>query len=316
VVAAELGPDGVVLLAADLEGHEMGRAKATFAWGASSPRSICELMGREVRVLLKKLKKPQERLVRVVVSVPAIVDMDAGVVVSLSKLKDWRDVPLREMLAEELKCPVEVENDTNLAAQGEFSLGAARAEKNFVFITIGEGVGAGIFVDGKVCRGARWSAGEIGYLHVPSVSRESPRIRGYGRLEKMLGGPGILQSWRAAGMGPHGRVKVKRAVDVCDLAAAGNSRARKILGQKAKILADVVLDLSLILNPGMILFGGEVGSHPVLMKEVKKLLAGSEFGVSSIKLGELGTEAALWGGIATGLESGIAGLLHTARVAV
>lgn len=316
VMAAEIAPGFVALLAADLEGRELGRTTVSIAWEASNPKEICEAIGREARQILKKVKKTHEQLVRVVVSVPAIVDRDAGVVVSLSKLKGWREVPLQRMLARQLKCPVDVENDTNLAAEGEFSRGAARGEKNFVFITIGEGVGAGIFVDGRVYRGARWSAGEIGYLRVPRVSREQPTIRGYGRLERMLGAPGILNSWRAAGAGLRSRLKVSRATDVFDLAAAGNRRAKKILRQKAEILADVVLDLALILNPGMILLGGEVGSHPVLLREVKGLLAGSEFGVSSIGLGELGAGAGLWGGIASGLDSGIAGLLLTAQVVV
>lgn len=316
VVAAEIGPNFVELLGADLEGRELGRAKAAFAWEVSSPKVICGLIDQEVRLLLKKIKKPYEQLVRVVVSVPAIVDMNSGVVMSLSKLKGWRDVPLRTMLARELKCPVDVENDTNLAALGEFTRGAARGEKNFVFIMVGEGVGAGIFVDGKVYRGARWSAGEIGYLRVPSVSRENPTIRGYGRLEKTLGATGILKSWRAAGGRARSRFNVKNAAELFDLAAAGNARAKKILRQKAAILADVVLDLALILNPGLILLGGEVGNQAVLQREVKELLAGSEFGVSEVKLGELGTSAALWGAIASALDSGITGLLRTAKVAV
>ena len=151
---------------------------------------------------------------------------------------------------------------------------------------------------------------------MPNVSRENPTIRGYGRLEKMLGAPGILKSWRATGSGARSRLKVKEAAGIFDLAAAGNAKAKRILRQKAEILADVVLDLALILNPGLILLGGDVGNHPTLLRELKQLLAGSEFGVVDIKLGELGTSATLWGAIATGLDSGIAGLLQTARVAV
>ena len=316
LAAVEIGPNSMALLVVDLEGRELAQARAAFTREASSPKAICELIGREVRVLLRTLKKPAEHLLRVVVSVPAIVDMKAGVVVSLSKLKGWSDVPLRAMLSRELKCPVDAENDTNLAARGEFARGAARGEKNFVFITIGEGVGAGIFVNGKIYRGARWSAGEIGYLRVPNVSRENPTIHGYGRLEKILGAPGILKSWRASARSSQARLKVKHATDVFDLAAAGNAAAKRILRQKAGILADVVLDLALILNPGLILLGGEVGNHSGLLREVKGLLAGSEFGVISIKLGELGTAASLWGAVAAGLDSGIARLLQPAKVAV
>jgi glucokinase len=316
LIAAEIGPDFVALLVADLEGQELAQTKVVFTWESSNPKGICELIGREVRALLRKLKKPAEQLLGVVVSVPAIVDMNAGVVVSLSRLQGWQDVPLRAMLSRELKCPVEVENDTNLGAQGEFARGAARGEKDFVFITIGEGVGAGIFVDGKIYRGAGWSAGEIGYLRVPSVSRENPTIHGYGRLENMLGAPGILKSWRAAGGGGRAHLKVKRATGVFDLAAAGNADAKRILRQKARILSDVVLDLAMILNPGLILLGGEVGGHPILLQEVKELLAGSEFGVSSVRIGALGSSSSLWGAIASALDNGIAGLLQPAKVAV
>jgi glucokinase len=316
LMAVEISQGFVALLAADLEGRELSRARATFTWERSNPKGICELIGREVRLLLRKLKKPPEHLLRVVVSVPAIVDRKTGIVVSLSKLNAWNNVPLEAMLSRELNCPVEAENDTNLAARGEFARGVARGERNFVYVTIGEGVGAGIFIDGKVYHGARFSAGEIGYLRVPSVSREDPTIRGHGRLEKMLGTPGILKAWRGAGGRAGARLKVNRAMDVFDLAAAGNADAKRILRRKARILADVVLDLALILNPGMILLGGDVGSHPVLLREVQELLAGSEFGVISIKLGELGTSAALWGAIACALDSGISGLLQTARVAV
>lgn len=309
LVAAEIASNFLAFLVVDLEGRELARTRLALAWESSAPRAVSELMGREVRSLLRTLKKPVEQLLRVVVSVPAIVDVHTGVVLSLSKCKDWNRVPLRTMLERELKCPVEIENDTNLAAEGEYARGAARGERNFVFITVGEGVGAGIFVDGKIYRGARSSAGEIGYLRVPSVSREKPTIHGYGRLEKMIGASGILKSWRASGRSRRARLKVKDATDVFDLAGAGNAEAKRILRQKARILADVVLDLALILNPGVILLGGAVGNHAGLLREVKAMLEGSEFGVTSVKLGELGSSAVLWGAVAVALESGIAGLL-------
>jgi glucokinase len=121
-----------------------------------------------------------------VVGVPAVVNVNDGIVVSFTTLKDWRNVPLGALLASELKCQVSVENDTNLAAQGEYYRGSARGVENFVFITIGEGVGAGILVDGSIYPGSQWSAGEIGYLRVPNISRRNPTIHGYGKLERVL----------------------------------------------------------------------------------------------------------------------------------
>jgi glucokinase len=58
-----------------------------------------------------------------------------------------------------------------------------------------------------------------------------------------------------------------------------------MLRQRATILADVILDLALILNPNLILLGGEVGNHPALLRELNSLLEGGEFAVLRVELG-------------------------------
>ncbi len=310
VIGVEIGPDFLRFLLADLDGHELGRAKATLSWHLSKPAAVCTQIGKEVRTLLRKQKRAENQLLGVVVGVPAIVNLKDGIVLSLSTLKGRNNVPLGSLLSRELKCQVIVENDTNLAAEGEHYRGAAQGEHNFVFITIGEGVGAGIFLDGNIYRGAQWSAGEIGYLRVPHISREHPTIHGYGRLEKVLGAPGIMRSWRSSRKRSRTNPKASRAAEVFDLAAAGNALARKILLQRATILSDVVLDLALILNPSAILLGGEVGSHPRLLQEVKSLLKGSEFALVRVGLGALGSTAVLWGAVYTAMHSAVLSLLQ------
>jgi glucokinase len=310
VIGMEIGPDFLRFLLTDLDGHELGRAKADLSSNTSRPPAVCAQAAREVRRLLRKHKKPEEHLLGLVVGVPAIVNVNAGIVVSLSVLKEWNEVPLASMLSRELKCQVIVENDTNLAAKGEYHRGAAQGEANFVFITIGKGVGAGIFLDGNIYRGSQWSAGEIGYLRIPHISRDFPKLHGYGRLEKVLGAPGILRSWRAGRKGSRRSPKASRATEVLDFAAAGNAQAKKILLQRATILSDVILDLALILNPSVILLGGEVGSHPRLLQEVKLLLQGDEFAVVRVGLSALGSSAILWGGVYTAMEAAVLALLQ------
>jgi glucokinase len=314
VAGVEIGLDSLHFLLADLDGREIGRASSPLERRSSTPPEVCAQIGKEVRKLLRKQEQAEDQLLRLVVGVPAIVNVDDGIVVELSALPDWSNVTLGPMLAREFKCPVVVENDTNLSAQGEYYRGAAQGEKDFVFITIGEGVGAGIFVRGGLHRGSRWSAGEIGYLRVPNISREHPAIHRYGKLEKLLGAPGILKSWRASK--DHGtRPRVKRATDVFDLAAAGNAQARRLLKQRATILADIVVDLALILNPSLILLGGEVGSHPLLLEEVQNLLQGSEFAVVRVGLSTLGSSAVLWGAVCSELEPTILGLIQPTKLA-
>ena len=313
VAGVEITRDSLRFLLADLNGGELTRSEVSIERSQSTPHRICQQISKEVRRLLRKKKLAETQLRMLTVGVPAIVNVDEGTVVALSALRNWNDVPLGSMLAREFKCRVVIDNDTNLAAAGEFHRGAAQGERDFVFVTIGEGVGAGIFLGGRIHRGSQWSAGEIGYLRVPAISRERPAIHIYGELEKTLSASGILKSWSGGRKSSRKRSRVGHATDVWDLAGAGNAEANRILKQRAAILADVILDLALILNPSLILLGGEVGNHPVLLHEVETLLEGSEFPVVRVVLGILGSSAVLWGAACTALEPAILGLLQAAR---
>ncbi len=313
VAGVEITRETLRFLLADLNGRELAHSETPIERSHSTPPLICEQIGNEVRKLLRKNKLMATHLATLTVGVPAIVNVEEGTVVALSALENWNDVPLGPMLTREFKCRVVIDNDTNLAAEGEFYRGAAQGEKDFVFVTIGEGVGAGIFLGGAIHRGSKWSAGEIGYLRIPAISRERPTIHKYGKLEKALSASGILKSWRGSGQASTVRSQVSRAADVWDLAAAGNAEAKRILKQRAAILADVILDLALILNPSLILLGGEVGNHPALLHELKNFLEGSDFPVVRVALSTLGSSAVLWGAACTALEPAIHRLLQEAR---
>ena len=313
VAGVEIARDTLRFLLTDLNGGELARSEAPIGRSHSTPQRICQQISQEVRKLLRKKKLMGTQLATLTVGVPAIVNVDEGRVVALSALQNWNNVPLGPMLTREFKCRVVIDNDTNLAAEGEFHRGAAQGERDFVFVTIGEGVGAGIFLGGSIHRGSQWSAGEIGYLRVPAISRARPAIHTYGELEKTLSASGILKSWRGRGQSSRIRSRVGHAADVWDLAAADNAEAKRILKHRAAILADVVLDLALILNPSLILLGGEVGNHPALLHELETVLADSEFPVVRMALGTLGSSAVLWGAACTALEPAIHGLLQAAR---
>jgi glucokinase len=309
VAGVEITRDVLRFSLADLNGRELTRSETLIQKSKSTPRRICRQIAEQLWQLLRKEGLSRKQLFRLTVGVPAIVNVDEGTVLAFTALQDWNKVPLGPMLARELKCPVFIDNDTNLAAQGEFHSGAARGESDFVFITIGEGVGAGVFLNGRIYRGSQWSAGEIGYLRVPDISREHPSIHKYGKLETALSASGILKSWRARGHATR-RPRVTRVADIWDLAASGNAEAKRLLSQRATILADVILDLALILNPNLILLGGEVGNHPALLRELKALLEGSEFAVFRLALGVLGIPAVLLGAVSVSLEPTVLRLLH------
>jgi glucokinase len=305
LAGVDISAGRIRFLLTDLNGQHLGSVDTSLPRQSATPRAVCTHIGETIRSLLRKHKQKPEQLLAVVAGVPAITNVEEGIVLAISTLKGWRSVPLRTLLEKEFACPVLIENDTNLAAQGERYCGAARGEDNFVFISIGEGegVGSGIVLNGKIYHGSQWSAGEIGYLRVPDVSPGPPTIHDFGRLEKILGGRGILKSWQSSEKRKAAHQRVTSGADVLNLAAEGNAYARQILMQRTRMLSDVILNLSLILNPGLILLGGEIGTHPALLPEVKRLLTDSEFAVTRVDLGSLGQKAVLWGAISIALES-------------
>jgi len=306
LVAVEITAKNISFLLSDLNGSELNREEISLAKRKTTSEAVCSLIGDELKKLLRRYARSRDKLLALVVGVPAITNVDEGSVLSISTLEGWRSVPLRDMLSKIAGCLVIVENDMNLAAQGEFYCGSAQHVKDFALIHIGTNVGAGIFLGGRIHHGADWSAGEIAYLRLPSISRRQPTIHEFGELETVLSGPGIMESWRDACVARSSRSTRKNDIDVAgflNLARAGDPCAVKIVRQRSAIVADIIVNLSLILNPGLILLGGEIGSHPMFIDFVEKHLKGSEFAITRIASSPPRHRAVLWGGISLALEA-------------
>jgi glucokinase len=303
LLAVEITAEEISLLLTDLNGSELETQKISLTNRKTTPEAIVGYIGEELKILLRRQKRTREQLLVVVAGVPAITNVDEGSVLAISTLQGWRGVSLRTMLGKVVNCLVIVENDMNLAALGEKYCGAAQAEKDFVLIHIGTNVGAGIFLGGRIHHGSQWSAGEIAYLRLPSISRRQPTIHEFGEIEMVLTSSGILKSWCEEGgkTTPAGR-KVD-AIGILNLALAGDARAEKIVRLRAEIVADIIVNLSLVLNPGLILLGGEVGSHPVLIDLVRRQLEGDEFAVSRVSSSAPGNLSVLWGAISLALDA-------------
>lgn len=94
--------------------------------------------------------------------VPGIIDSTNGVVTFSSNLK-WKDLPLKSMLEEGLNLPVRITNDANAAALAEAKFGSGNKYRSFIMMTLGTGIGSGIFVDGKLYEGNLGKGGEFGH---------------------------------------------------------------------------------------------------------------------------------------------------------
>lgn len=305
LLAVQITSQSLSFLLTDLSGAEKATSIVLLAEHKTTPEAVCHLIGVEIRRLLKQQRLAREQLLVLVVAVPAIANVNDGIVVSISTLENWRSVPLRSLLSKVVECLVIVENDTNLSALGERYCGGARFEESFTLINIGANVSAGIVLGGRLHHGAQWSAGEIAYLRVPMISRKLPRLHEFGELESVLTTSAILKDWHDSARSNSSSESAHADDDVAkilDLAQSGDAVAARIVEGRAAIISDIIINLALILNPALILLAGKVGSHPFLVTSVQRELERSEFGVTRIAAATLGELAALWGAIAAALE--------------
>ncbi|MCB0863624.1 MAG: ROK family protein [Solirubrobacterales bacterium] len=99
------------------------------------------------------------------VGIPATLDHETGRAISTVNL-DLEDLPIGEMLRDEVKLPVAIDNDGNLAMLAEAMYGAARGSRYALLLTIGTGIGGGIWAGGEIYRGASGAGAELGHFVV------------------------------------------------------------------------------------------------------------------------------------------------------
>jgi glucokinase len=305
VAGVDIGGTHLRMLLADLNGDPVARWKISLPSNGKDPKSVCALIREGLQALCRDAGAKISSVLHLTAGAPGITDAYQGVVRSAPNLTGWLDVNLGELLHQALRIDVKIENDTNLAALGEHWRGAARHTDNFVFIAMGTGIGAGIFLRGQLYHGAAWTAGEIGYLRVSGLPNEPLQLAETGQLERAIGGEGIEADWRArlrsAGHS-EGELRTLRASQIFDGATEGDIEAHAVLDRVATILADALTTLTLLINPDLVVIGGGVGSHPALCESVDRLLRQTDFPHPKIYRSALDTEAQLYGAISLSLS--------------
>lgn len=312
VAGADVGGTRLRMVLADLNGKPVAHWATHLNDKQKTPRAIVALMQTGIREMARQAGVPP-RVLHLTVGAPGITDVDHGVVLAAPNLQGWTDFPLRALVEREIKVACTVENDVNLAALGEHAQGEAQGVDNFIFIALGTGVGAGIFLRGALYQGANWSAGEIGYLPVQGMPREPVRLYETGQLERTIGGAGVEAMWQKAlrrdRRSSNQALMQLHAPQVFDLADEGHPLAIEVTTATARILADAIGTLSLLYNPHVVVLGGGVGAHRVLCSATAAFLRENEFAQPMLRASSLGTEAQLSGAVSLSLSAAEAGLL-------
>ncbi|MBN2273031.1 MAG: ROK family protein [Bacteroidales bacterium] len=97
------------------------------------------------------------------IGLPGLLDIEKGCIIESSNLPGWQNYPIAHALSKRINKPVFIENDANLAALGEYWLGAGREAQDLFMITLGSGIGGALLTGGKIFR-LHPSAGEFGHM--------------------------------------------------------------------------------------------------------------------------------------------------------
>ncbi len=273
VVGADIGGTSLRLALADMDGKVLDKWKVSTA-GIRDPEIVVRLLQEGVDALFANNSVSRSLLRAVGAGAPGVTDVDAGIVIATSYLMGWRDVPLRALLEERLGVPVAVENDVNTAAIAESRIGAGQGVRDFVFIAVGTGIGAGIVLNGRLFHGMGWSAGEIGYLLVPGTSVKPVESGEPGALESIVGGEGIKEQWGNVWDAALTQLpKDLIATEIFDHAEKGEALAQSVLRTSAETLAYAIYNLAVVLNCPLFVMGGSVGMHPAFWARTREVLA-------------------------------------------
>ncbi|MCR4391650.1 MAG: ROK family transcriptional regulator [Candidatus Acetothermia bacterium] len=174
--------------------------------------------------------------------------VDAHGVDLYSPILGWHNVAVGEPLADRLGLPVRVENDVNALALAECWYGAGRRFRNFVCITVGEGIGAGVVIGGELYRGAFGGAGEVGHM---TIDPAGPRCR--------CGEQGCLEvfasDWFLAAEAE--RLGHPGIPSLVASARSGDASAREAFVRMGRYLGIGAKNVVNLLNPEAIVLGGE-----------------------------------------------------------
>ena len=188
------------------------------------------------------------------------VDHKSGNIIFSPNLPFKEEYPLGAELEKRTGLPVRLENDANAAALGEKVFGAAKEMDDFISITLGTGLGSGIFTGGKLLRGAGGTGGEAGHIVIDPTGPKC-NCGNRGCLEQFCSGVAISR------MAKERFGKSKSGKEICDAASGGDETAIEILREAGGRLGDGLVSLVNLFNPQAIFFSGSLALAPEVYLE-------------------------------------------------
>lgn len=317
VVGVDLGGTNVRAAVIDRQSEQIvARGENISSRGMEGAELTAMQIALAARAALDRAGADSAQVLGVGVAVPGHVKAKEGLVKWAPNFKDqWKDVPIAALIERHLGLPVQIGNDANLAALGEFRFGAGREVRHLVMVTLGTGIGGGIIVDGKLLDGADGGAGEIGHMVVNPGGRGGNSA--FGSVEGETQRDAIVE--RAARKIQEGyETSLGERVDfnrfaltpaiIAEEAQKGDAIALEVFEETGYYLGLCVTNLINLLNPEMIVIGGGIAqAGDIILNPIRRTVTATAIRslAKSCRIvpAELGDNAGIFGGAAIILQT-------------
>jgi glucokinase len=309
---ADVGGTNIAAAVSDGEGRILAETSiATLPY--EGPAGVLRRTGEVLSGLSQNVNG---KLGAVGVGLPGLIDLQRGHTLFLPNFPgNWRNVPARPMLEEQLQCPIALLNDARIATLGELRYGLGRGVNTMVYLTLGTGIGGGLVVDGRLRLGALGAAGELGHQ---TILPEGPwcGCGNRGCVETLASGPAItaegvrlLKSGLAPILydlteGDASRVTPKEMAEAC---RAGDKMVEEAIRRAAVYLGIAIANVVTILHPELVVLTGGVAAMGDLLlntirDEVKRRVGMFPADTARIEVSSLANRAGVLGGVALALD--------------
>jgi predicted NBD/HSP70 family sugar kinase len=269
-------------------------------------------IANEVKKFLSKtkFKKPvkMKDIKSICIGFPASINPINGMIVEGTLYRNWGNLNLKEVLEKKFNIPIYIENDVNLSSIAEKRFGKGKKFKNIIFMEISNGIGIGIILEDYIYKGSKGSAGEIAYK---IIGRENLgfKIKNKGFFEKYASMEGLKNIFiNAIKDGMESSVKdivsdnLKNIEPymIIDAVNQGDKLSKNILEEVLDLLSLSLIDLILILDPEIIVLGGDILNLPkkedfLLKPIIKNLKNIIPFEIPLIEFSSMGEDACIIG---------------------
>ncbi|MTI79670.1 MAG: ROK family protein [Firmicutes bacterium] len=268
---------------------------------------VVSQMCRAITLLLGHAEQNEFYVQGIGMGIPGPVSVKEGISLHSPNLF-WDNVPIRDIIQQQFSLPVAMDNDVRCAAIGEKFFGAGKVAKDVICVTLGTGVGSGIFINNHLFRGFRDIAGEIGHI---TMNPRGPKCNcgKNGCLEAYVGAPNISRRAKEAIFNQKYSVIVEMVNgNLADItpemvhraALAGDELAKNIIQETAELIGLALSYMANLFNPQLIIVGGGVArSGEMLINPIRdtiKANAMREHGkILTVVPAQLGEDAGMIG---------------------